>query len=849
MAMPISLRFALRDLRGGLKGFRIFLACLTLGVTAIAGVGSLGSAIRAGIDGNARNLLGADVEVRVSSRAASEQQVAWMADNSQALSLVRQLRTMARVPAENDRSGGNQTLVELKAVTVTGNGAYPLYGEAMLEPALSLADALAERDGVKGAVAEASLLARLGVKVGDRLTLGTEQVELRATLVTEPDRVTGTFALGPRLMINNQTLDDVGLVQVGSLVRHKYRMRLAPETDVKIWREKIDAAFPDAAWRIGDVKTAQPSVKRFVDRLGLFLTLVGLTALIIGGVGVGNAVQAYLAGRTETIATLKCLGAEGALIFRIYLIEIGALAALGILGGLLLGAALPMVALGLLEGELPVAANIAVYPVPLLRAAAFGVLTAFVFALWPLARAREVPAAGLFRDIVGGDRRWPPLRDILLLAISATLLVTLALTTGENATLAKWFVVSSVAAIAAFWLLARSLIWLLARMPRSRRPGLRLALSNLVRPGAPTAGVVISMGAGLTVLVTIALIEGNLNRQVQSRIPERAPSFFFIDIQPEQVATFEGTVARVKGGELVQRVPMLRGRVASINGKSADLYPVDKEGGWFANNEIGFSYMADMPEGTELTGGDWWPQDYAGPPLISLGDHIAEDLDIRVNDTITFNVLGRKLQARVANLRKIDWTRMRLNFAVIFAPGALEGAPQVHVATASAPKSQEAHLRDAVSKALPNVSAVRIGDVLDTVTAMFERITAAIRASAAVTLIAGVLVLAGALAAGHRRRVYDSVILKVLGATRKDVARAYLIEYALLGGATAVLAAVVGTTAAWTVMRFFMAGEWVFLPMAAGLTAGGGIVLTILLGFIGTWRALGQKAATVLRHV
>jgi putative ABC transport system permease protein len=844
MALPLSARFAWRDLRGGLKGFRIFLACLTLGVTAIAGVGSLGSAIRAGIDSNARNLLGADLEVRISSRAASAEQVAWMADNSAALSLVRQLRTMARVP-----NGGNQTLVELKAIDATGPAAYPLYGAVSLEPAQTLGDALAVKNGIIGAVAEASLLARLGVKVGDRLTLGTGEVELRATLVTEPDRVSGTFALGPRLMVDNQALDAVGLVQQGSLVRHKYRMRLAPDTDVEAWRKNIKSAFPEAAWRIADVKTAQPSVKRFVDRLGLFLTLVGLTALIIGGVGVGNAVQAYLAGRTETIATLKCLGAEGAMIFRIYLIEIGLLAVIGIVAGLVLGAALPMIALAILEGQLPVAADIAIYPVPLLRAAAFGVLTAFAFALWPLARAREVPAAGLFRDIIGGQRRWPPLRDTLMLAIAAALLILLALTTGDNATLARWFIASSVASLLAFWVLARGLIWVLARMPRPRRPGLRLALSNLVRPGAPTAGVVISMGAGLTVLVTIALIEGNLDRQVQSRIPDRAPSFFFIDIQPDQVATFEKTVATVDGGELIQRVPMLRGRVAMIKGASADLIPVEKDGGWFAHNELAFSYMTEIPPGTELTSGSWWPADYAGPPQISLGTHVGEQLDIKVGDTITFNILGRKMQATVANLRRIDWTQMRLNFAVIFAPGALEGAPQVHIATASAPKAQEVTLRDAVSKSLPNVSAIRVGDVLDTVTAMFDRISAAIRASAAVTLIAGVLVLAGALAAGHARRVYDSVILKVLGATRRDVARAYLIEYALLGGATAVLATLVGTTAAWTVMRFFMAGEWVFLPVAAAMTAGGGVILTILLGFIGTWRALGQKAATVLRHV
>jgi len=843
MTVPASVRFAARDLRGGLKGFRIFLACLTLGVAAIAGVGSLSSAIKAGIESNARALLGADIEVRVASRAASDDQIAWMRTRSEALSLVRRLRVMARV-----KDSAEQTLIELKSVEDQGPDAYPFYGEVKLDPPISLHEALAIRRGVSGVIAEATLFARLGVGVGDELSIGGSRVRLMAKIVAEPDRVAGTFSLGPRLIMSNRALDATGLVQLGSLVRHKYRARLAPETDVGDWADRLNAAFPEAAWRIFDVDKAQPSVKRFIDRLGIFLTLVGLTALIIGGVGVGNAVQAYLAGKAETIATLKCLGAPSNFIFRVYLIEIGGLAVLGIIVGLALGAVLPMVALSVLEGTLPVAADIAVFPIPLLRAAAFGALTALAFALWPLAQARDVPAAGLFRNMIEKTRRLPRLGDSLMILIAATALITMALSSGDNVQLARWFIVITAAALVAFWLLGRAIVWLLRQLPRPRRPGWRLALTNLTRPGAPTAGIVISLGAGLSVLVTVALIEGNLDRQVQSRIPERAPSFFFIDIQPDQIAALEAAVASVPGAELVQRLPTLRGRVALINGKTVDDVPVEAPGAWFAHNEIGFSYLQDMPEQTELTAGAWWPADYRGEALISLGDHIADNFGLKVGDSVTFNVLGRKIKARIANLRKIDWSRMRLNFAVFFAPGTLEDAPQVHVATARAAPDREIALRNAVTGALRNVSAIRVGDVLETITDMFNRIAAAIRAAAAVTLIAGILVLAGALAAGYRRRVYDAVILKVLGATRRDVGMAYVIEYLILGLTTALMAAAVGTAASWGVMTMFMDGEWVFLPLTLALTAGGGIVVTVALGFAGTWRALGQKAASVLRQ-
>jgi len=843
MSLPLSIRFAGRDLRGGLKGFRIFLACLTLGVTAIAGVGSLSSAIKAGITTNARALLGADVEVRVASRPATPEQVAWIRQRSEVTSLVRHMRVMARVS-----DGRDQTLIELKAVEDRGGDAYPLYGEIKLEPAMTVADALAIRDGVTGAVAEATLFARLGVAVGDELSIGKSRVRLSAKIVAEPDRVAGTFSLGPRLIMSNRALDATDLVRQGSLVRHNYRARLVPETDVGAWTKDLNAAFPKAAWRVFDVDKAQPSVKRFIDRLGIFLTLVGLTALIIGGVGVGNAVQAYLSGKTETIATLKCLGADSNLIFRIYLIEIGGLAVLGVIVGLMLGAALPMVALTMLEGTLPVAADIAIFPEPLLRAAAFGALTALAFALWPLAVARDIPAAGLFRDIISTGRGWPRLRDALAILIAGVTLVILALSSGDNAALARWFVLITVVVLFAFWLLGRLIVWLLRQLPRARHPGLRLAMTNLTRPGTPTAGIVISLGAGLTVLVIIALVEGNLDRQVQSRIPERAPSFFFIDIQPDQVATFDQVVASVPGSELVQRLPTLRGRVALINGASADEVPVEQDGAWFAHNEIGFTYLSEMPDQTELTAGAWWAKDYRGEALISLGDHIAGHYQLKIGDSVTFNILGRKIKAKIANLRKIDWTQMRMNFAVIFSPGTLEGAPQVHIATARTAPQNEITLRDAVTSALPNVSAIGVGDVLETITGMFNRIAAAIRSAAVVTLIAGILVLAGALAAGYRRRVYDAVIMKVLGATRRDVGTAYVIEYLILGVATAALAGVVGTAASWAVMTQFMAGEWIFLPVAAAITAGGGIVVTVALGFAGTWQALGQKAASVLRQ-
>ena len=838
IAWRAAWRLARRELRGGIKGFRIFIACIVLGVAAIAGVGSLAEAFRAGLEENARALLGADVEIRVAAHGASDDQFAWLRDNSETLITVRELRAMAYATTSDDR-----TLVELKGI----DPAYPLYGAIALSPDLPLAKALESRTGLAGAVVERTLLTRIGITVGDTVRVGDTQIEIRATLAREPDRVAGAFTLGPRLMVTNETFDATGLVRLGSMLRHKYRVRLAAGETVRPWVDRLSSAFPEAAWRIYDLDDAQPSVKRFVNRLGIFLTLVGLTALVIGGVGIANAVASYLSGKTETIATLKCLGATSDVIFRTYFLEVGVLAFMGVAVGLVLGGGTPVLVAWVAVDALPVPPVASLYTGPLIVAAAFGVLTTVIFTLWPLARARDIPAAGLFRDIVSPIRGLPQMRYVLGTGLALAALVGLALLTTEYLFFARWFVAGAAVALAAFWVTAKLIVVGAARLKRPKSPILRLALANLTRPGAPTAGIVMSIGAGLSVLITVALLDMNLSRQIAERIPERAPTFFFIDIQSDQVAPFEQIVAGTQGAELLQRMPNLRGRLALIDGTPVEEARYDPGASWFVNGERGLTYAATPPEGFEIVAGTWWPADYSGPPVISLDAHIAEELGIGIGDTLTFNVLGRRITAEIRSLRTIDWGRIRVDFATIFAPGALEGAPQTHVAAVGVTPEMEDRLHRAVTDRFANISAVRIRDVLETITDMFSRIASAVRASASVTVVAGLLVLAGAVAAGYRRRVYDAVILKVLGATRSDITGAFVIEYTILGSITALLAAVVGTIASYAVMYFVMEGDWVFDPIAVTVTATAGIAVTVLLGFAGTWKALGENVMSVLR--
>ncbi len=833
----LAIRLARRELRGGLKGFRVFLACLALGVAAIAGIGSLSSAIVAGMRADVRSMVGGDVEIRATGQGLADDAQRYLDDNTVRQSKVRTLNAMVR------NGAGDRTLVQLKGV----DAAYPLFGEIPLEPAMTLAEALAPRDGLSGAVAEAELMNRLGLQPGDVLVLGEARFHLSARLVKEPDRVINALSLGPRLMVADSALEGTGLVRLGSLVGYRSRVELAPGADVGTWVRDLGAAFPDAGWRVRDVRNAQPSVKRFVDRFGMFLTLVGLTALVIGGIGVGNGVKSYLDGKTRIIAMLKCIGAPGSLIFRIYLAQVMMLAAIAIAIGLAVGAAVPFALSGTIGDALPVPARFGLYPLPLLLAAVYGVLTALVFTLWPLAQAREVSAAGLFRAIVAPAMRMPRPRYLVAMVVATLVLAGLAVVSGEQPFLARWFVLGALASLILLRLAASAVTWAVSKLPRPRRTALRLAVSNLSRPGAGTGNVVVSLGAGLTVLVAVALIDGNLVREIQERVPDKAPSFFFIDIQPGQVQDFEATVRNVPGaGELV-RVPTLRGRLIRVNGRPVAEVPVDPHEAWVTRSEIGFTYAADQPANAELTEGSWWPADYRGEPLISLDREIAKGFGIGIGDRLTFNILGRAIEARIHNLRIVDWSQFGLNFVVIFAPGTLEGAPHAHVASAQVPADQETNLYQAVTSTFANISAIKVREILETIQDILGRLSLAIRSTAGLAILSGVLVLAGAVAAGFRRRLYDAVILKVLGATRGDVARAYLLEYALLGLVTGAIACGIGWVTAYMVITEVMQGVWTPLPGTMLAIVAGAVAATVVVGLGGTWSALSQKVAPILR--
>ncbi|MGB0747635.1 MAG: ABC transporter permease [Magnetospiraceae bacterium] len=834
----LAWRLARRELRGGLSGFKVVIACLVLGVAGIAAVGSVGASLEEGLRRDGRMLLGGDVSLRLVQRPPSAEERAYLTANAAALSDTMEMRAMAH--GGDDR----RILVQLKAV----DDAYPLVGALSLTGTQDrLQDVLANTNGVWGAALEPTVLNRLDLAVGDRFRIGEADFQVRAVIAKEPDRVTSVINFGPRVMIADTAMPDTELVQPGSQIRYYTRVLVPGGSSPTAWIEDLDSALPEAGWRIRQPGNAAPGVERFVERMTLFLSFAALSAMLVGGIGVGNGVSAFLERKTGAIATLKCVGASGRLIFLVYFQQVMVLAAIGIGLGLMVGTAIPAIAFTALEGALPVSAVPGIYPVPLTIAGLIGFLTATTFSIWPLLRARTVPASALFRSRVvepkGVDRL-----SLITLAVLVAVTAGFVILTASDRGFAVWFVVCTAVSMITLRLAAGAVRRVTPRLTGFGDAAWRLGIANLHRAGNRTDSITMSLGLGLAVLVAIALVQGNLSRQISDRLPDRAPAFFFLDIQSHQVAEFDAAVGGIDGVGKVQRVPSLRGRIVEINGVPSEKVDVAPNARWALRGDRALTYRAETPEKADFVAGQWWAADYSGPPLISLDANVAKGFGVGVGDTLTLNILGRDVTAEIASLRAINWRSLQFDFAIIFSPGVLEGAPHVHVAAADAPVEIEDSLEKAVTDKFSNVTAVRVREALEAAANILAGIGLAVRGAASVALLAGVLVLSGAIIAGHRRRVYDSVVFKVLGATRRNVARAYLVEYGALGLATGLTAAVVGTLVSFGIVAFLMDMEWVFLPGVVASVVGISLLVVILAGLLGTWRALSQPAAPLLRN-
>ena len=841
MKMPVAVRIARRELRGGLRNFRIFLACLSLGIAAIAAVGSVRSSIELGLQQEGAVILGGDVEMGFTYRFASDAEKDWMTAHSTDVSEIVDFRSMVVVDRD---TGTERGLTQVKGVDT----AYPLYGAVGLAPQIDFTAAFAPTNGIPGAVMHGLLVDRLGLVVGDQFRLGTQVFRLSAVLEKEPDSAAGGFGLGPRTIVRTADLAQSGLIGPGALYDTHYRM-IQPETvDLETLKLTANGLFRDSGMRWRDRRSGAPGIERFVERIASFLVLVGLAGLAVGGIGVSSAVRTYLETKTEVIATLKTLGAGSGVIFWVYFLQIGVLSVLGITLGLLLGAALPFAFAPIIAAQLPLPADITVHAEPLFEAALYGILTALIFTLWPIARTEDIRPAALFRDGAAARRFWPSWPyTILTLALVGLLLLT-AVSYASVPKLALWTFGGIVAALLVLVVAATLVKRLAARLAGSKllrgKTALRLAVGAVGGPSSEAMPVILSLGLGLSVLAAIGQIDSNLRGAISDELPDVAPSFFFVDIQNDQLAGFLERTTGDKAVSRVQTAPMLRGIVTEINGQNAREVAGEH---WVIAGDRGITYAAAKPDGTTLTEGEWWPADYTGAPQISFAEEEGRELGLKLGDEITVNILGRDITATITSFRVVDFSNAGIGFVITMNPAALAGAPHTNIATVYAELEAEAPILRDLGDAYPNITAIRVRDAIEQVSTALRGLAAATSYGALATLITGFVVLIGAAAAGERAREYEAAVLKTLGASRGRILYSFALRAGLMGAFAGTVAIFAGAAAGWGIMRFVMEADYNFEPASAIAIVLGGAMVTVLAGMFFALRSLAAPPASVLR--
>ncbi len=835
MNWPLAWRLARRELRGGLAGFRVLILCLALGVAAIAAVGLLRSAIQGGLADQGAVLLGGDAQMNFTYRFAADAEKAWMADHAVEVSEIVDFRSLAV-------AGEDRALTQVKAV----DDAWPLVGAVGLEEG-NLAQAFAPQGGLPGGVMEKILADRLGLKVGDTFKLGTQTFRLGAVLLKEPDSATAGFGLGPRTLVRTADLAQSGLIVPGTLYEADYRLLLPAGADLDALQAEAEVAFRDKGMVWTDKRNAARGVEKFVDRLGSFLILIGLAGLAVGGVGVASAVRAFMAARVGTIATLKVLGAEGALVLRVYLLQITVICLVGVVLGLALGAGGLQLGAPLLAALMPFPVAFGLYFAPLLQAAFYGMVSGLLFALWPLAQAVRQRVTSLYR---GTDERvWPKPAHLAGIAALLALFVGGAVWFSGSASLALGtlggvFAALVVLAVAGFGVkrLARAAAHLGLV---NGRPALRWALAAMGGPRSEVQAVVLSLGLGLSVLAVVGQIDANFRAAIARDLPAKAPSFFFIDIQDAQLDPFASLMAGNPAITQVQTAPMLRGILTQINGRNARDVVGDH---WVVTGDRGITFSDNLPAGTTLTEGEWWPKDYTGPAQISFAATEAEEMNLKLGDQLTVNILGRDIAATLTSFRKVDFSSAGMGFIMVINSAAVAGAPHSSIATVyAAPDAEAAILRQA-SDTFPNITAIAMKEAIARAAEALSAIATATVLAAGAVLVTGLVVLVGGAAAGVPARMREAAILRVLGASRARVLASFALRSALMGAAAGGVAMGAGALGGWATLRLVMDLPYKFEAWSALSVVLGGMVATLAAGVVFAWGPLSARPAAVLRQ-
>ena len=849
MRPPFALVTAWRESRGSRRRLTLYLASVSLGVAALVAINSFRANVAASVHAQARTLLGADLELR--SRKAFPDSVESLLD-----SLRRSGASLARVTSFASMAlatrSGRARLVEVRAV----GGGFPFYGTIATTPP-GRWTALAE--GSKRAVlVDPAVLVYLEAAPGDTVQLGDARFVIGGVVTDVPGDVSLWSAIGPRVFLPARYLGETHLLRFGSMARYRAYLRLA-EADVQPLLNRYNRMFQRYGIGSDTVSEQEEDLTQALGRMARYLGLVGLVALLLGGLGVASAVNVFVTDKLDSAALLRCLGARQRTVLAVYLVQAVALGVGGAGAGVVLGVLVQLSLPALLGEFLPLDVAVAPHWATIASGLGIGVATAVLFALLPLLQLKDVsPLRVLRRDLDAPARRAARWRRLAVYAVMIAGLVTLARWQAPGRVVGWAFAAAVLVTLAALWLTAQGLMRGTRRwFPRGASYVIRQGIANLFRPQNQTVAVVLAIGFGVFLIATLYVVQRSLVAQFALDARPDRPNLVFFDVQPdEKTGVARMLAARARPGSL-DLTPIVPARIARVNGRRIDSLRTDslrRPSPWALRREYRNTYRDTLVSSERLTAGSWWtaPRRRGERPRISLEAELAASLGVGVGDRITWNVQGALLETQVASLREVEWARFQPNFFVVFEPGVLERAPQTFVLLARADEAAvRAELQRDVTRAHPGVSSLDLTLVQRTLDGLLSKVTLAIRFMALFSIASGLVILVGALTASRLQRAREAVLLKTLGASGRQVRAIFLTEYCAWGSFAALTGVLLASVGGWAVMtRLFelpfrlpalpLLGVWIgvcVLVAAIGLAHSHAVTRGTPLGL---WRGLSE---------
>ena len=807
---PWVWRMAWRDSRSQRLRLVVFSLAIVSGIAALTAIHSLKASVERGIAVEAKALLGSDL--RVSSRKEiGANEIEKLAGMASQVSRETSFPSMMRFLPD-----GGARLMQVRGIA----GEYPFYGKVETRPV----DAWNKLRDEGGVLVEPAILDQFSAQIGDEVELGGIRLRILGLVDKPAPRGNRFSGFAPEVYVNLADIERSGLLTQNSMAGYQVHLKLSGGLASRVLKDRVRDEFPDTRWRLETPEDRRENLGDALDNFQKFLGLIALTSLALGAIGVAGAVHAHVTRRIQTIGILRCLGCPGYMAFGIYFAQAMALGLLGAILGAGLGIVMQMGLLVALDDELP----ISVAPSPewkiALQTTATGFAVCCGFALLPLMRIREISPAVTLRS--GGSLKGGFLRSLPIYALLVGLLVMVAYGNDPNWKRALAMVGGLTVAFLALVAVARGLMEVSRRVLAPRWPYLiRQGVSNLHRPGNQTLLFLLSLGLGTFLLVTILSAGKLLNGRLNIQQSEESPNLYLIDVQPDQVAGVEA-VLEAKELPVIESVPMVTMRVQSINGvEVGEATGVPR---WVARREFRSTYRDSLNFTETLIAGELASEraDPNGIVELSLEEKIAKDLKVGIGDEITMDVQGILIRTKVTSIRRVDWSRFNLNFFMVFPPGVLEDAPGVNVVTTRTPTpAASGELQRELAGQFANVTAIDLTLILETVRDLLAKISTVITILAGFTVLAGLPILIGTLLNGRDVRLKESVLLRTLGASAKQVRIILVIEYAALGLLSALSGILLAVVANGVLATFiFKASPW---PDAALLLAAFGTVTMI----------------------